>query len=222
MSAIDDLAKRLGIQIDLSCFLSPEVGTIESTRFTGKFVYKYRSAQRREFFATPQARFTQKAGTNDPFELTKRWHNFGSPIACDEFGSFLKALLREAMNDDEFLLAKLLERAVRPPTDAERDLLRSTIASDQFQSLRREGAEMMMREVDGLLSILFSETFGNELIEKEVEKIGIFSVSETATSSAMWGHYSDNGRGYVVEFNAQHQFFATIPQAARTSIYCGR
>jgi hypothetical protein len=41
--------------------------------------------------------------------------------------------------------------------------------------------------------------------------IGVFCMSESATSAPMWAHYGSNGEGVVLEFSTSSNFFETYP-----------
>jgi len=38
-------------------------------------------------------------------------------------------------------------------------------------------------------------------------RIGILSLTETATNALMWAHYADNHKGFVIEFDEANSFF---------------
>lgn len=39
------------------------------------------------------------------------------------------------------------------------------------------------------------------------EKFGVLSLSQVSDNITMWGHYSKDHSGFVIEFNTQDQFF---------------
>ena len=40
------------------------------------------------------------------------------------------------------------------------------------------------------------------------QKVGVLCLSEVGNSILMWGHYTDNHRGFVVGFDSNHPFFS--------------
>jgi hypothetical protein len=46
-----------------------------------------------------------------------------------------------------------------------------------------------------------------EIYARLDENYGVFSLSETVTSKLMWSFYCDGGRGIVVEFHPNHEWF---------------
>ncbi|WP_305843054.1 DUF2971 domain-containing protein [Photobacterium leiognathi] len=60
-----------------------------------------------------------------------------------------------------------------------------------------------------------SDTVDNTFSQKELDdfvfsKYGIISFTETKDNLLMWSHYGDNHKGFVVEFNYNHNYFRSM------------
>jgi hypothetical protein len=69
----------------------------------------------------------------------------------------------------------------------------------------------MNEGVEPIANLFFDRLASNAdaFIEDQTRNFGIFSVSETATNDQLWALYANDGRGFVVNFNATHNFFRT-------------
>ncbi len=50
---------------------------------------------------------------------------------------------------------------------------------------------------------------------KSIDEVGIFCLSETLNSDRMWNEYADQGRGFVIGFDTQHQNFSKLTMPGR-------
>ena len=52
-----------------------------------------------------------------------------------------------------------------------------------------------------------SNAIGQEFMSVHNDKLGIFSLSRTEHSLLMWSHYANEGKGFVLAFDDNHEFF---------------
>jgi hypothetical protein len=195
---------------DISKILSPEVSEIESEKFNGSLIYKYYSSDRRHVLESPQVRFTQKTALNDPFELSKRWHELASPQTRDYIGNWLKSQVHNFFNEPARLQEKVISEAKGAyPLLPEEEIIRK-FNSDEARAF----IEKMLLEFDArierILDFFASDKDAfDSIIEEIVSGYGILSLTETPCNQAMWGLYASAGHGFVVAFDASHDFLNT-------------
>ena len=144
-------------------------------------LYKYVPAERATFFEDRLVRFTQPSLLNDPFELS-------------------------AQVDVTLPLAKTVEimSSLLP------DLVASVNMGPKSGDLDAVAA-MVVSLTGGLYDAIDQtmDDLGTNLPGVLERRIGVFSLSETATDRLMWAHYAEGGRGFVIEFDTVHPFFNT-------------
>ena len=211
MGALEEFHAQNNIEFDFASLMAGDLQDMEA-EFAGETVYKYYSSERRRFFEHPTVRFTQKTALNDPFELTRRWHEFGSTPTRGAIVAYLRSSLARLMARKDVLLAMLREHVAEtgviwgPAQEAAAAAILQTPAAEQLMAAQFAMADAM---IGPLINHVFENLAANSdtMIEKLVGDIGIFSVSEIATNQPMWALYASSGKGFVVEFNAQHSFF---------------
>ncbi len=107
-SFLDERSKAF----DFSKIISKEVEDADSVAAPSR-VYKYNPFARRQFFNKPSFRFTQKSGLNDPFELTRRWNEFGSEATRALFSNHLKKTMEELRHRKDVVLTLLKHQALK-------------------------------------------------------------------------------------------------------------
>jgi hypothetical protein len=175
-------------------------------------VFKYFPKERVEFFARPAFRFSQRAALNDPFELTKRWRQFGSDATKKLFADHLKSTFRSLSCESEIVL----EMAKNESLKRGRFLGDQEIANVREKLRTKEGKKEVRRilsdsiaSIDAFVELMFSaaNVGSGSYLEQFAAEFGIFSVSETGSNQQLWGLYASSGAGYCVELDTDHQFF---------------
>jgi hypothetical protein len=205
---------------DLSTVFSDEVKKMEE-EFSGTSVYKYYSDQRRSFFKTPQIRFTQKGNAlNDPFELTRRWEQFGSAPTMELMTNYVREPVLALMKDTGKVLDVMCEKLTNEGIPFNRAFLAERLNSSEGQAWLSQQAALTEVMVGTAMQLMWSEwsAHSDEMIEEVIRAMGIFSVSTTATSQPMWGLYASSGSGFVVKFRARHEFFMGSPSGVAKSL----
>jgi hypothetical protein len=68
-------------------------------------------------------------------------------------------------------------------------------------------AEIVSAGADAVDTEANYERSVKEVYRQLDENFGILSLSGTSSSALMWSHYADGGRGFLVEFDGQHDWF---------------
>jgi hypothetical protein len=205
---------------DLSAIFSDEVKKMEE-EFSGTSVYKYYSDQRRGFFKTPQVRFTQKGNAlNDPFELTRRWEQYGSAPTIELMTNYVREPVLAMMKDPGIVLDGLCEKLTNEAIPFNRAFLAERLNSNEGRAWLSQQAAQTEVMVNTVMELMWKEwsAHSDEMVEGVIREMGIFSVSTTATSQPMWGLYASSGRGFVVNFRARHDFFMGTPNGVVKSL----
>jgi hypothetical protein len=127
-------------------------------------------------------RFTQASSLNDALEFKPVFKGMGT-----------RAQIEDGVR--ERLLAKY------PDITARLESLHGPQKAAQLM------AELVSMGADSVGSEVNYERSIKEIYRRLDENFGILSLSETPTSPLMWSHYSDGGRGFLIEFDAQHAWF---------------
>lgn len=193
---------------DLSTLFSDETKRLEED-FSGTEVYKYYSTSRLGFFKSPQLRFTQKSGLNDPFELTRRWEQFGSPPTRELMTNYVRDPVMAMMSNSELIVDVFCEKLTELGVPYDRNFMIARMKSAEGQAWLAEQAQQTEMLVSTVMESVLDQMSNNSdsLVDDLVRTMGIFSVSATSASQPMWGLYASSGAGFVVKFNARHRFF---------------
>ena len=211
MGALERFLQDDDRTFDVASFIADDVREMESA-FPPFSVYKYFSCNRVEFFCEPTIRFTQKTSLNDPFELTKRWHEFASAPTRTFFADYLRRKFAQIAANKELVLEMLKESFAKkgiflaPQQMTEAAHILKTERGRQFFDGIMKNA---MNQVEPFVEAAFAamNVGAEQGIAEMTANLGIFSLSEVADSDPMWGLYASSGSGFVVEFNSDHDFF---------------
>jgi hypothetical protein len=146
-------------------------------------LYKYFPIERLEFLSNRLLRFTQPGDFNDPFEL--------HPSAD--------------------LMSKA-DIAVLPPAPGHEgpDGQMRTLTAEAVQAMLTAFLPGLQKQMAQHANHEGSYVFDHNRAAQTTfdSKFGILCLSETADSLVMWAHYAGNHRGFVVQFDEKHPFFA--------------
>jgi len=202
----------LGLDDDIASLIDSRVGKIESTVCTLPTVYKYYSANRRSFFYSPQVRFTQHAELNDPFEFSRRWQSESFVDARPMLMEKVQKGLSTVVNNVEFLSEALREEFKSKGINlspSQMEFLKQFLQTPEGREFLRIGQEASAATLGPMMDYVMKNL--EERFQKQLQNLiaqwGIFAVSESPINQQMWSHYADNGAGFVVGFDAQHDFF---------------
>jgi hypothetical protein len=206
------VATRNNLQtLDLLSMFSSDVFAIEN-QFPGAHLYKYYSFDdefRERFLSKPTIKFARKSELNDPFELTKRWKQFGSPVTRDFAARYVTKDLKSRLKDRNYvvrLLAAKEQFKVSNLSVAQLyEVMDGPIGEMVISKLEEESLRLLPEMIDAFFSHADRDLDGS--MEKILEDFGILSLTERATNRAMWGLYAGAGLGFALKFNARHAFF---------------
>lgn len=186
---------------------------LTDVRYSEPFIYKYYYFPDPEalltFVAKPTIKFAHRDDLNDPFELSKRWARFGCPLTEAIFDKYVRPRFEDQIGDIGLVTRKFRERAAQNGVFLSRQQTRRWLSSREGQfeiaTVRQAGLEHMA-EMAKLLPQMFQENEG-DFVDSFIRETGILSLTEDPNSSDMWRDYAGDGRGFVFEFDAQHEFF---------------
>lgn len=212
MGALERYLDPLLSEFNVSGLLDPDVENIESDVYTAPLVYKYFSPSRQSFFSRPQLRFSQRDALNDPLEMSQRWKSASSDglrhLVELQLRDTLPKVLADKELQKEIFREQIIDNGKILSTFAQAQL-ETLIASDAFTSYLDNfsgQADAILAEVLGVTFSKFESEF-DSTVASVVGKSGILSLTEDPLNQAMWAHYAELGTGFVVGFDAQHDFF---------------
>ena len=169
-------------------------------------LYKYLAPARVDVLEKQRIRFTQPASLNDPFEMKPYVESFaedslikgllgllGADVVKNMFASMISDVWDDIRNLPEWSLLECIKQECGYYYD-----------SSSFYDNKR-----------------YSETFTNEFVEdmkrrmpefreaifSKFNEIGILSLTAVCNDIPMWAHYAQSNKGFVIEFDAKHEFF---------------
>lgn len=197
---------------DLSKLVSKELEDSDNA-LPPSFVYKYLPSDRKQFFVRPSFRFTQRSGLNDPFEITKRWDEFGGASTRQLFTAHLKTTFGELAKRKDIIVQLLKQQALARGTflsDEQLRELRRSLSSKEGKRQVRTTFAQVEAAIDGFVEIAFGGA--NNGVDRFLAELGanhgIFSVSDTPANLLLWAYYAASGKGFVVELNVSNTFFS--------------
>lgn len=200
---LDDLISKL---------FDPDVAEMDK-RFEGQTIYKYYNFPNKSFqsnfFREPSIKFAVKSQLNDPFELTKRWNSFSTPVTQESFEEYIALFIENKIINtsyvDDILIKKLIETGKVKGLRQARKLIARLFDDEQKQLFIDQSRVFLSAALSGV----FPEV--NDAIKEKFEEIsistGIFSLTEVPDNRALWSVYAQSGSGFVIEFDAQNDFF---------------
>ena len=171
-------------------------------------LYKYLNPDRVDVLADLHVRFTQPADLHDPFELEPHISALFPP---DEEEAFLAECEADvAPGAFERNLKEVLAKDGLTIADVDQDLASRGVRLKAKELITdAEMAEMVRDAVREYMDYAFDElgeAFG-QVVEAELAKFGILTLSNTPSSLLMWAHYAESHRGYLIELDSKHNFF---------------
>lgn len=151
-------------------------------------LYKYLQLARLDVLKNKSIRFTQPGDFNDPFEFRPR---ISAAASGEEVRTYVEDNF-ERLVEQELDKYGALVRLV--PQTTMKELLHSQKARlpDLFRLLEPRMLAHVSYVLDGLLN----------------QNIGVLCLGEVKDSILMWGHYTDDHRGFVLGLDSTHPFFS--------------
>jgi hypothetical protein len=151
-------------------------------------LYKYLQPGRVDVLKNRNIRFTQPGDFNDPFEFRPQIQAAASDEQVRTYVENNFDQLVEQELDKYGALTQLVPQATM------RELLRTQKARlpELFRLLEPQMLENVSSALDRFLN----------------QNVGVLCLSEVRDSILMWGHYTDDHRGFVLGFDSNHSFFS--------------
>ena len=198
-----DFEKILG-NID---FIDQRFNVVEPIAYTDPHIFKYLKFPTDDslvgWLKEPTLKFSTKSQLNDPFELSRRWHDFKVPIDQQRMSNFIKKTITNATESIENFLDFSVKTKFLKGEKLNRGMLRSMLkgpGSSEYLIFLRD---YLLENIDTNLASIVElfQLQENSIFEKISTSIGIASFSESPTNKAMWSLYASNGEGFLVEYN---------------------
>lgn len=157
-------------------------------RHCPRLLYKYFAPDRAKFFSDLRIRYSQLGAFNDPFE--------GRPeiTSLSTREEMLTTLRRVLPEEIERVYQQLPQH------------IQATFSYKQALLLAEQLAQVKQTEMlDALESI--GPRAVSFITGKIDQMLGVLCLSEVPDSLLMWAHYASSHTGFVVEFDAWHQYF---------------
>ncbi|MFS7241392.1 DUF2971 domain-containing protein [Serratia proteamaculans] len=149
-------------------------------------IFKYFHPDRMDVLRNKSIRLTQPLALNDPFELKPHI----SAIASDEM---ITAEVEKVMKERVAIEYRKLPRDVR-----------ELFTIESFEAMLKSKIEYFSPH--RMISSVTPNIKGM-LLDKFETMIGILCVTTSADNLLMWAHYADSHKGFVIEFDADSEFF---------------
>jgi len=191
---------------DLSDITAPEVALTESESYPNDLIFKYYSAERRGFFRRPNVRFTQRTVLNDPFELSKRWKEFGSVPVKELFHRVVQKQVARFVADATVFSEFLRDQIAKEKYNTDPACVNALLSSAEGVAFRENLGTHVVPTVVRVMCGAYFQTMREKAdawIESLTARFGILSFSEDGLSQPMWGLYSTSERGFSVAFDSK-------------------
>ena len=153
-------------------------------------LYKYLTQERFDVLQNAKVRFAQHQSLNDPFELKPYFDALASE-------SFLSNFFNDAWQQYGQEALKLVDAQI--PNELKDDHYKQTLNQVEIENpalaLLLDTHKQKMPEVREIIFKNFNEN------------IGSLCLSESADNILMWAHYANNYKGFVIEFDNEHEYF---------------
>lgn len=151
-------------------------------------LYKYLNEDRISILEDGLVRFTQPQAFNDPFELKPQL----SSLASD-------SMIAEELNEQFEDIIK--NEYLKLPSE-----IKQNISYSKFLEYSYTKKDEVLNNIIAM-SKKIMPMLNNEMHKTLENHIGIFSLTECDHNLLMWAHYANSHKGYVIEFDSEHDFF---------------
>lgn len=170
-------------------------------------VYKYLSAERvKHVLRDRLLRFTPLMNTNDTFEVRSTFRRLAGP----NFRDLLVEQFAQASGTEnlkEPFIDQLMNQGI---SRSNATLIFESLDEQTIRNLRSEWINLMMGTLDSeLIPSVNEPAFEAEVLAGIYDEHVCLSLSATKDSAAMWAHYADNNRGFVVAFRTDDSWFSS-------------
>lgn len=160
----------------------------ENTIWTTMILYKYLPPDRLDVLEHKMIRFTQPGDFNDPFEFRPK---IQSAVSDKEMQTYVENNF-ERLVEQELAQYGALTQFVPQQVLKEMLLKQKARLPELFRLLEPQALQKLSPVIDNFLS----------------QNVGVLCLSEVMDSLLMWGHYTENHKGFVIGFDSGHTFFS--------------
>lgn len=148
-------------------------------------LYKYLDLPRIDILQNSLIRFTQPGAFNDPFELKPSF----DLMSKKDISAMNEAIKKNCSTDEE----------------------RKAKTAEELNKMLTTLAMGINRVTEKIENPVGCYSLNNNEIASSVfdSKYGILSLTNDPNNLLMWSHYADNHRGFVLQFDENHDFFKT-------------
>jgi len=153
-----------------------------------KRLYKYLAPERVDVLATATLRYSPFGAFNDPFE--------GRPHIS-------------AIASDQQILDRLYSTLPDELKKGYEELPAQARAIISFEQYRKKANDLFQSQKPDLLRKLqdYTPAFMEYFHQKTNDLIGVLCLAEEPAIKLMWAHYAASSSGFVIEFDAHHEYF---------------
>jgi hypothetical protein len=201
-----------------------DVDKIESTIYDAPLIYKYYGPDRRSFFDKPQVRFSPRQALNDPFEGSVRWKKMSSEGLRNYIRDELERTLPLIFSDTALLVEMFKDELATSNGTVlsleQETFVREFLAGDAAKAFIAEQLKKAQAVMPLILEIVFDRLDNDfqKISDKLDAKSGVLSLTEDPLNELTWAHYSNNSQGFVVGFDAKHEFFLNTAKGETNSV----
>lgn len=211
MSSLADLPWPL--QVDFVSLLEADFFSMNAATCTNSALYKYLSFSdpiaRATYFSGPTIKFATKAELNDPFDLSRRFDQFGAEL----LRKFMTKAVSQRLDSELADVDAIVNRMTGLPQFAASGLSRHQLLSMLETPLGQAAIDNIREQMRGQLPTLIEMAFDyadkhvDEFMAGPIANTGVLSLSEIPDNRALWSVYANSGYGFALELDAQHPFF---------------
>lgn len=178
--------------------------------------YKYLSEERIDVIENSLIRFTQPSQFNDPFEAFPFYKSLTDEKNIENLSKDLQINKNDIIEQVEKLVEKKYKEAQNsksnlPPWDFIKNIIRNyKPLQEEIEKQKPYYEQIARNEFTSILRIDSEENRQmvlSEILNSINKTIGILSLTEREDNLLMWAHYSNNHKGYVIQFDDEHFFF---------------
>lgn len=198
--------------VDLVAMVSSDFFRMD-TPCTERKLYKYLNFQdldfQKNYLRNPTLKFATKDQLNDPFDLTRRFEQFGGDLFRAFSTKYVMSYFDRHINDVEWLLDEFSKKPEFAAMGISRAQARARLSSGLGQSIIQMFSEQARQNVPALIDIAVDHANRNidSVFDEAILNTGVLSLCEQSDNRALWSVYAGGGRGIALELNAQHEFF---------------
>lgn len=151
-------------------------------------LYKYVSENRMSIIKDGLIRFTQPQAFNDPFELKP----------------YISTVAKESYIEE--LINSTFEKLIHQEYDNQPHQIKNSLPLSQYLAFAKSKRPEMLNQMQEIVKKV-TPRMGSAIHQRLENTFCILSLTECPRNLLMWAHYANSHQGFVIEFDAEHEFF---------------